>query len=77
MASVSKMFPEYVRLSDGMRSGEIPETQDNLDLLAVEEKKLDDYMADLQADKKPILSWYDSPVAASCWKLDAQDTERL
>jgi hypothetical protein len=77
MAKTSELFPEYVRLADGLRTGTIPSTPEN-------EAAHDREFAKMCAHRKnetprPELGqngWANVPVAASCWAHDAQFVER-
>lgn len=77
MATISELFPEYVRLADGLRTGAIPSTPEN-------EAAHDRECAKVLAHKSPQLpkvtlsqnGWATVPVAASCWADDSKYVER-
>lgn len=81
MDRISALFPEYVRLADGLRTGEIPSTPENEAAYAAESAKVSAYRMSRPANPTRLSlihnTWALSPVAAACWAVDAQVAERL
>ncbi len=79
MAKISELFPEYVKLADGLRTGAIPSTPENEAAHDREWAKVCAYKSPQELMPRVQLTqngWATVPVAASCWADDAQYVER-
>lgn len=77
MAKISELFPEYVRLADGLRTGAIPSTPEDEAAHDREQAKVIAYKsAQVPAMNLSQNGWATLPVAAACWSDDAHYVER-